>query len=252
MRWKSNSASFRQSGSCRRETDRWKRGHHSSVRFDLDTWTPRPTQRILNESDTSRRASSRCDNRKRFFGERLRFLAAQDSEGRQLSSGFLAVGKPAQPRRAMFSFWISVNVDGCHNALDAGARLGRIAGTGQTSTYANCLTVSGDSGGPLFDFEGRLIGVLDLSIGPELRHPGQWADIPRILDGTTFLTEYDIEEVVRLGFTNGNRRRSTRSVICQTSSSRNSSPRLVKQQSRFWLTVRSPSWGRSSIQMASC
>lgn len=85
-------------------------------------------------------------------------------------------------------------------------RLGRIAGSGRTSTYANCLIVSGDSGGPLFDLEGRLIGILDLSIGPELRHPGIWADICRIHDGATFLTDSDDEEVVKLGFTNGKRR----------------------------------------------
>ncbi|MBE2282525.1 MAG: trypsin-like peptidase domain-containing protein [Prosthecobacter sp.] len=85
-------------------------------------------------------------------------------------------------------------------------RLGRIAGSGRTSTYANCSIMSGDSGGPLFDFEGRLIGILDLSIGPELRHPGVWADIARILDGTTFLSEADSDEAVRLGFTNGKRK----------------------------------------------
>lgn len=84
-------------------------------------------------------------------------------------------------------------------------RLGRIAGTGRCTTYANCLIASGDSGGPLFDFDGRLIGILDLSIGPNLRHPGSWADISRILDGATFLTEDDNEEPVRLGFTNNQR-----------------------------------------------
>jgi serine protease Do len=84
-------------------------------------------------------------------------------------------------------------------------RLGRVAGTGQFSSYANCLIVSGDSGGPLFDFNGRLIGILDLSIGPQLRHPGAWANVSRILDGTTFLTAYDNQEVVRLGFTDGKR-----------------------------------------------
>jgi hypothetical protein len=76
-------------------------------------------------------------------------------------------------------------------------RLGRIAGTGQCSTYANCLIESGDSGGPLFDFDGRLIGILDSSIGPQLRHPGAWANISRILDGTTFLTDYDRQEAAR-------------------------------------------------------
>ncbi len=85
-------------------------------------------------------------------------------------------------------------------------RLGRIAGVGQSCTYANCLITSGDSGGPLFDFEGRLIGILDLSIGPYLRHPGVWADISRILDGATFLTNEDKQEAVRLGFTNGKRK----------------------------------------------
>jgi hypothetical protein len=84
-------------------------------------------------------------------------------------------------------------------------RLGRIAGVGQFSSYANCLIESGDSGGPLFDFDGRLIGILNSSIGPQLRHPGQWVNISRILDGTTFLTDYDNQEVVRLGFTNAKR-----------------------------------------------
>jgi serine protease Do len=84
-------------------------------------------------------------------------------------------------------------------------RLGRIAGAGQFSSYANCLIVSGDSGGPLFDFDGRLIGILDESIGPQLRHPGAWANVSQILDGTTFLTNYDNQEVVRLGFTNAKR-----------------------------------------------
>ena len=84
-------------------------------------------------------------------------------------------------------------------------RLGRIAGSGRTSAYANCLVVSGDSGGPLFDFEGQLVGILDASIGPDLRHPGGWADISKILDGATFLGEDDKDEVGRLGFTNNQR-----------------------------------------------
>jgi len=77
--------------------------------------------------------------------------------------------------------------------------------TTQEYLHSNCLIVSGDSGGPLFDFEGKLIGILDLSIGPELRHPGVWADISRILDGETFLTDHDNDEAVQLGFTNGQR-----------------------------------------------
>jgi len=77
--------------------------------------------------------------------------------------------------------------------------------TTQEYLHSNCLIVSGDSGGPLFDFEGKLIGILDLSIGPELRHPGVWADISRIPDGETFLTDHDNDEAVQLGFTNGQR-----------------------------------------------
>lgn len=85
-------------------------------------------------------------------------------------------------------------------------RLGRIAGDGQYSTYANCLIFSGDSGGPLFDFHGRLIGILNLSIGPYLAHPGQWASVSKILDGATFLTAFDDTETTRLGFLNKNRK----------------------------------------------
>lgn len=84
-------------------------------------------------------------------------------------------------------------------------RLGRIAGIGKSSVYANCLIKSGDSGGPLFDLDGRMIGVLNLSIGPALRHPGKWADVSRIMDGTTFLTSGDSEEAVKMGFTSQKR-----------------------------------------------
>jgi len=85
-------------------------------------------------------------------------------------------------------------------------RLGRVSGTGESSTYANCLTVSGDSGGPLFDFEGRLIGIYHASIGPELSHPGQWPDISRILDGTSFLKDSHLDETRRMGFIDGKRK----------------------------------------------
>lgn len=85
-------------------------------------------------------------------------------------------------------------------------RLGRIAGNGEFSTYANCLIVSGDSGGPLFDFEGRVIGILDLSIGPMLAHPGIWANISKILDGATFLATFENTETIRLGFLDQNRK----------------------------------------------
>lgn len=84
-------------------------------------------------------------------------------------------------------------------------RLGRIAADGRFSTYANCLITSGDSGGPLFDFRGRVIGVLNYSIGPDLAHPGQWASISKIRDGNTFLTPEE-SEVRRLGFLNKDRR----------------------------------------------
>lgn len=84
-------------------------------------------------------------------------------------------------------------------------RLGRIAGVGAHCIYSNCLISSGDSGGPLFDLDGRLIGVLDASIGPDLCHPGKWADVIHILDGATFLTPGDGNEVVKMGFLNGKR-----------------------------------------------
>lgn len=84
-------------------------------------------------------------------------------------------------------------------------RLGRVAGLGKSSVYANCLIKSGDSGGPLFDLDGRMIGVLNLSIGPALRHPGMWADVSRIMDGTTFLTRGDSDEAVKMGFTSKKR-----------------------------------------------
>ena len=84
-------------------------------------------------------------------------------------------------------------------------RIGRIAGIGRSSLYANCLIASGDSGGPLFDFEGRLIGILDASIGPELRHPGRWADAAQIKKGIMFLTPSQNDEAVTLGFTNNKR-----------------------------------------------
>lgn len=79
-------------------------------------------------------------------------------------------------------------------------RLGRIAGDGQYCTYANCLIFAGDSGGPLFDFQGRVIGVLDNRLGPYLAHPGQWANASKILDGTTYLNDFDDTETTRLGF----------------------------------------------------
>ncbi|MEO8351610.1 MAG: trypsin-like peptidase domain-containing protein [Chthoniobacteraceae bacterium] len=84
-------------------------------------------------------------------------------------------------------------------------RLGRVAGIGSSSVYANCLIISGDSGGPLFDLDGRLVGVLNVSIGPDLRHPGRWADVSHIVDGTTFLASDDSEEAVKMGFTNRKR-----------------------------------------------
>lgn len=93
---------------------------------------------------------------------------------------------------------------GYPNALDTVRtpvlRLGRIAGDGRYCTYANCLTFSGDSGGPLFDFQGRVIGILDNSLGPYLAHPGQWANASKILDGTTYLNDFDDTETTRLGF----------------------------------------------------
>jgi serine protease Do len=80
-------------------------------------------------------------------------------------------------------------------------RFGRISGTGRIAVYANCLIMSGDSGGPLFDMNGRLLGVLNYSIGPELRHPGQWAGIQQLLDGRTWFQPANPNEAVELGFT---------------------------------------------------
>ncbi len=39
------------------------------------------------------------------------------------------------------------------------ARLGRIVKEGETTLHTDCKVIGGDSGGPLFDMEGRLIGI---------------------------------------------------------------------------------------------
>ncbi len=84
-------------------------------------------------------------------------------------------------------------------------RFGRISGTGKVSIYANCLIVFSDSGGPLFDMHGRLLGIANYSIGPQLRHPGQWAAIPQLLDGRTWFQPANGDEVLEFGFTKRDR-----------------------------------------------
>jgi serine protease Do len=84
-------------------------------------------------------------------------------------------------------------------------RFGRISGTGRLSVYANCLIMSGDSGGPLFDMDGRLLGVLNYSIGPQLRHPGQWAAVGALLESRTWFQPTNPNEAVELGFTKRDR-----------------------------------------------
>lgn len=84
-------------------------------------------------------------------------------------------------------------------------RFGRISGTGRVSVYANCLIMTGDSGGPLFDMNGRLLGVANYSIGPKLQDPGQWTGIRQLLDGRTWFQPANPEEAVELGFTKRNR-----------------------------------------------
>ena len=88
---------------------------------------------------------------------------------------------------------------------DAVAASGAIAGNGEFSTYANCLTFSGDSGGPLFDFEGRVIGIMDRSIGLMLAHPGGWANISKILDGAISDPLRRYRELLGWGFSIRNR-----------------------------------------------
>jgi len=45
----------------------------------------------------------------------------------------------------------------------APARLGRILGSTAEAFVADCRTVSGDSGGPYFDLDGRLVGIMNLA-----------------------------------------------------------------------------------------
>ena len=127
--------------------------------------------------------------------------------------------KPCAPGERCFHFGYPDVSTGIRALSTPVLRLGRVAGTGQCCTYSNCLITGGDSGGPLFDLEGRLIGVLGFSIGPDLRHPGGWADISRIVEGNTFLTGSDAAEIKRLGFTDGERKaadtqRHMANVLC--------------------------------------
>ena len=84
-------------------------------------------------------------------------------------------------------------------------RFGRISGPGRVSVYANCIIMTGDSGGPLFDMHGRLLGIANFAIGPRLQDPGQWTAIPQLLDGRTWFQPANPEEAVELGFTRRDR-----------------------------------------------
>jgi len=124
--------------------------------------------------------------------------------------------------------------------------------TTQEYLHSNCLIVSGDSGGPLFDFEGKLIGILDLSIGPELRHPGVWADISRILDGRHFSPITTMTKRCSWDLLTVNVLQPTHSDISQTSSAPSCSHLLVEQRSKFSLTARQPFWVQLSISTRLC
>lgn len=84
-------------------------------------------------------------------------------------------------------------------------RLGRILAVGHSNVYANCLIVSGDSGGPLFDLEGQVLGVAQGGGITADSHSG-WTRIPESMDGRMILTPPDDRgESVKLGLRGRNR-----------------------------------------------
>lgn len=88
-------------------------------------------------------------------------------------------------------------------------RLGQVVALGHSLVYAHCLTASGDSGGPLFDLNGRVIGVAKGAIASgDDSAAGIWVRVPALATQEVLLTASDLfKERERLGLVGENRRR---------------------------------------------
>ena len=76
-------------------------------------------------------------------------------------------------------------------------RLGRVVGLSRFGVYATCLTVGGDSGGPLFDLQGRIIGLCNRSSSSS-RGIGFWVRVQAFADEQTLLALPSKEERRRI------------------------------------------------------
>ena len=86
-------------------------------------------------------------------------------------------------------------------------RLGRVVGIGHYRIYAHCLITTGDSGGPLFDFQGHVIGVAKGNVGLSPEHASHWVGVPALVDDEVLLGVRPVDEKRQLGLMGKNRRR---------------------------------------------
>lgn len=71
---------------------------------------------------------------------------------------FVEMGKSAELKRGQWCLALG-QPGGYHKGRTPPLRLGRILDPGKTALRTDCTLVGGDSGGPLFDMQGRVIGI---------------------------------------------------------------------------------------------
>ena len=75
---------------------------------------------------------------------------------------------------------------GYHRDRPPVVRLGRVLFKNRDIFVTDCLTTGGDSGGPYFDLEGRLVGIIASSVVPaKLDGPPNYSFPPRLISSTT-------------------------------------------------------------------
>lgn len=76
-------------------------------------------------------------------------------------------------------------------------RLGRIVAANEVIIASSCMTVAGDSGGPLLDREGRVLGITSGSWGSRCHRPSHYTNVAVLRSDLFYLEQYDVKRNVR-------------------------------------------------------